>query len=396
MSDPERLEAMTRASAYVLLLFAPFMAFSVVADSSDWHGIGGPVFLGTVMAQFVAAVGTLRTSLDASLARRPLRKAWLVALAVATSAALVVAVTWFPGTLGPMPGELVLTAVVALAVGLAAVAPLLSWRVLSVIVLAFALAWGGVVAGLGHNQRDVVASIFSSVLVLLVVGFSMRSSVWMIRVFWEQEHRREVDARLAVAEERLGFSRDLHDTVGRTLATVAVKSELAAELATRGKPEAAHEMLEVRQIAEDALREMRELVAGFRAPDLEAELAGARSLLDSAGIAVSVTSDDVVLPAATQESLAWVVREAITNVVRHADASRCVIDLRVVSSPGEPSSDAVLTVTNDGAHEGERQAGNGLRGLTERLGRAGGALDVTRTGEQFRLEARVPFVKEPA
>src|SRR5690606_36238629 len=99
------------------------------------------------------------------------------------------------------------------------------------------------------------------------------------RVSWDQERRRELDARLAAAEERLRFSRDLHDTFGRTLSTVAVKAELAAELASRGKDGAVEEMREVRRVAEEALKEMRELVAGIRSPELSVELEGARSLL---------------------------------------------------------------------------------------------------------------------
>ncbi len=390
LSDPERLEAFVRVSAYVLLALAPLLAGSVVVDARDWRGAGGPVFFGAVGVQFVAAVGTLRTTLDASLGRGRVRSGWLVALGTTTAAAVAVALLWFPGTAESRPPDLVLTAVVVVAAALAAIAPLLSWRALAGVGLAGAIVWGAVVAALGGSDRDVMGAVVASATVLLVVALSMRSSVWMISVFWEQERRREIDARLAVAEERLSFSRDLHDTFGRTLATVAVKSELAAELARRGRPGAAEEMLEVRQVAEVALREMRELVAGFRAPDLGAELAGARALLGSAGIAVSVTADDGELPPATQEALAWVVREAVTNVVRHSDAARCEIVLHVETDDAPSPVSAVLEVVNDGARE-TSGSGAGLRGLAERLERVGGDLDARRDDEEFRLVARVPL-----
>ena len=142
-----------------------------------------------------------------------------------------------------------------------------------------------------------------------------------------------------------------------------------------------------RRRALPALREVRELVAGIRAPNLETELAGARSLLGSAGVSVSVTTDDAVLPPPTHEALAWVVREAVTNVVRHSGASRCTIDLRVVDGS------AVLEIVNDGAHPHEGR-GTGLVGLAERLERVAGTLRTERAGSQFRLEARVPVVQE--
>ena len=403
-SDPERLEAMTRWSAYFVLALGPFMAWTVVADASDWRGAGGPVYLALTVLQAFVAAGAMSACLDASLGRREVPHAWLVVLGGTTALVVGTALAWFPGLPEEDSTQLAFAVHVVLAVALAAASPLLSWRQVGVVALVVGLVWGGVAGLLGAGERTAVLSGAVSAGVLFLLGLSVRSSVWMIRVFWEQERRRQVDARLAVAEERLSFSRDLHDTFGRTLATVAVKSELAAELASRGRPGAAAEMLEVRQIAEDALREMRELVAGFRAPDLGSELAGARSLLGSAGVSVSVTADDGELPAAPQEALAWVVREAVTNVVRHSDAARCTIVLRVEAS-GEArggadgassSASAVLEVHNDGARRSGGSPGAGLRGLGERLAAVGGSLDAAHDGEEFHLVARVPLASEEA
>src|SRR5690606_9016579 len=127
-----------------------------------------------------------------------------------------------------------------------------------------------------------VATFVSVVLIVGGMAGSFRISAWMLGVVWEQERTRTVHARLAVAEERLRFSRDLHDVVGRTLSAIAVKSELAAELARRGQEGAVDQMLEVRELAQDSLKEARSVVAGYRTADLAAELEGDRLLLRSA------------------------------------------------------------------------------------------------------------------
>ncbi len=383
-SDPERLEAFTRWSLYLMLTLAPWMVVVILANLEEPPASGWALLALTVVQAVLAAVATA-SAVDAALGRRRPSPWRFGLLGVLTGVILSLALLEFPGA-ADAEGTTIIVHVV-LAVTLAAFAPLLSWRALVIVSVVVALGWLVTARLAGIWDAPAVGGILVTMVVMLFVPASVRSSVWMIRVSWDQERRRELDARLAVAEERLSFSRDLHDTVGRTLSTVAVKAELAAELASRGKDGAAEEMREVRRIAEDALREVRELVAGIRAPNLETELAGARSLLGSAGVSVSVTTDDAVLPPPTHEALAWVVREAVTNVVRHSGASRCTIDLRVVDGS------AVLEIVNDGAHPHEGR-GTGLVGLAERLERVAGTLRTERAGSQFRLEARVPVVQE--
>ena len=383
-SDPERLEAFTRWSLYLMLTLAPWMVVVILANLEEPPASGWALLALTVVQAVLAAVATA-SAVDAALGRRRPSPWRFGLLGVLTGVILSLALLEFPGA-ADAEGTTIIVHVV-LAVTLAAFAPLLSWRALVIVSVVVALGWLVTARLAGIWDAPAVGGILVTMVVMLFVPASVRSSVWMIRVSWDQERRRELDARLAVAEERLSFSRDLHDTVGRTLSTVAVKAELAAELASRGKDGAAEEMREVRRIAEDALREVRELVAGIRAPNLETELAGARSLLGSAGVSVSVTTDDAVLPPPTHEALAWVVREAVTNVVRHSEASRCTIDLRVVDGT------AVLEIVNDGAHPHEGR-GTGLVGLAERLERVAGTLRTERAGSQFRLEARVPVVQE--
>jgi two-component system sensor histidine kinase DesK len=200
-----------------------------------------------------------------------------------------------------------------------------------------------------------------------------------------------VQLQLAVAEERLRFSRDLHDVMGRNLSAIAVKSQLAGELVRRGRPEAADEVADIRRLAEDSLREVREVVRGHRSTDLTGELAGARSVLRAAGVACTVHGEDAgaMLPPEAQTALGWVAREAVTNVLRHSQATVCTITLR---TSGE---EAELQVVNDGVSEEMATAddghpGSGLTGLGERLTGAGGSLETRLDGSSFVLTASLP------
>ena len=198
------------------------------------------------------------------------------------------------------------------------------------------------------------------------------------------------ELQLAVAEERLRFSRDLHDVMGRNLSAIAVKSQLAGELVRRGRPEAAEEVAGIGRLAGESLREVREVVRGHRSSDLAGELAGARSVLRAAGVACAVHGEDAgrTLPGEAQTAFGWVAREAVTNVLRHSRATSCTIALRTSGGKAE------LQVVNDGV-AGEVPApdgrpGTGLTGLGERLADAGGSLETHLDGSSFFLTASLP------
>ncbi|WP_235831375.1 sensor histidine kinase [Gordonia zhaorongruii] len=208
-----------------------------------------------------------------------------------------------------------------------------------------------------------------------------RLSLWTLRVVDDLDAARRTEAKLQVAEERLRFSRDLHDVVGRGFSTIAVKSELASRLArssAEGTTErAAAEMDEVKVLAVSSMEEMRSLVRGYRGIDLAGEVAGARSLLDAAGCRLLVQGDPAAVPTPFHEAAAWVVREGTTNIVRHSAASEATLTL---------GPDA-MSLTNDGAppDPGER---SGLRGLAERIEPLGGTLETHSEGGTFSLEIR--------
>lgn len=246
---------------------------------------------------------------------------------------------------------------------------------------------GAFAAGLAGPSLALVAG--ATVVMVPFMALASRASAWSVRLIEQLAAARETQARLAVAEERLRFGRDLHDVLGRNLAVVALKSELAAQLAQRGRPEAVEHMVEVQRIARESQREIRSVVRGYRTADLHTELAGARSVLEAAGIDCRIEYGPAArLPSDVQSALGWVVREGTTNVLRHAQgASRCTMSLRT-AGPAE----ALLVMENDGGSEAPPGTGTGLAGLKERLAGLNGTLTAGQdSGGHFRLTARVPW-----
>ncbi|MGW7418165.1 sensor histidine kinase [Streptomyces sp. NPDC054863] len=245
-------------------------------------------------------------------------------------------------------------------------------------------------AGVATHRLELAVGSALSILLLGAFGLvAYRSSVWFIAMVWELDRARDAQARLAVAEERLRFGRDLHDVMGRNLAVIALKSELAVQLARRGRPEAAEQMAEVQRIAQESQREVREVVRGYREADLRNEIEGARGVLAAAGISCLVEDGlGTDLPAGLQSALGWVVRETTTNVLRHGNPKSCTLRL---TSDGVR---ALLVVENDGtaAESAVGPSGSGLAGLRERLAAVGGTLVAGATEEgTFRVTAEVPL-----
>ncbi|KUN29066.1 histidine kinase [Streptomyces antibioticus] len=201
---------------------------------------------------------------------------------------------------------------------------------------------------------------------------------------------REELARRAVEEERLRFSRDLHDLLGHTMSVIVVKSEAARRLAPRDLDAAVAQITDIESVGRQALTEIREAVTGYREGSLSTELDRARSVLEAAGVQPVVQHSGPPLAAQTEALLGWVVREAVTNVVRHGrGVARCEISVE-----GEVGRVRVRVVDDGGACGGTAGAGSGigagaaetgggsgartgtgLRGLRERLAVAGGRLE---------------------
>jgi two-component system sensor histidine kinase DesK len=214
--------------------------------------------------------------------------------------------------------------------------------------------------------------------------------------------RREL-ARLAVAEERERFSRDLHDLLGQSLSVIALKAELAGRLLPDRPDEAAGEVAELGQVARTALGEVRDAVSGYRQPTLDRELAGARMALSAAGIESEVRKSSVSLEPDVEAVLAWAVREGATNVIRHSSAHRCTLQVNasLTDAGVEVIDDGVGAALNgngnrDGVGAGDAAAagGHGLAGLAERARPLNGTIEAGGlAGGGYRLAVTVPVAR---
>jgi two-component system, NarL family, sensor histidine kinase DesK len=209
----------------------------------------------------------------------------------------------------------------------------------------------------------------------------------------ELETSRNDVARLAVAEERLRFARDLHDSLGHSLSTIVLKSELSGRLAGQDPERATSEIRDVERVARDALRDVRSVVTGYRQPALDRELEVAREVLTAAGVECDVVNQTAELPPAIDAVLAWAVREGVTNIIRHSDAQHCTI--RVIRENGT----ARLEIIDDGGKavvdSPANRTGSGLAGLSERVASAGGRLTAgMKPDGGFELVLEAPAVSE--
>lgn len=228
-----------------------------------------------------------------------------------------------------------------------------------------------------------------SPMVALLIG----TSVCVGNHYMLQKTRKDAELRLSLDEvrrlaqvaERERIGRDLHDLLGHTLSLIALKSELARKLIERDPLAARVEIAEVERVAREALAQVRRAVTGIRAAALKPELASARLLLDGDGTGLTYSLAELALTPAQETALALVVREAITNIHRHAQARQVEISLR-----GEDRC-AVLTVIDDG-RGGVGEQGNGLHGMTERIQALGGTLAIhSPPGQGTRVVARIPM-----
>ncbi|MFC7308489.1 histidine kinase [Streptomyces monticola] len=242
----------------------------------------------------------------------------------------------------------------------------------------------------------------------LLSGMVTAALITLSEKILELRETRQELARTAVEKERLRFSRDLHDLLGHTLSVIVVKSEAARRLASRDLGAALAQVHDIESVGRQALNEIREAVTGYRDGSLATELDRARDALTAAGIEPVVRQSGPPLAPETAALLGWVVRESVTNVVRHSGAAHCELDVtgtpdlvRLRVTDDGPGTGALAragtrTDTWGGTGPGPRAApqagsGLGLQGLAERLAAAGGTLSFgPRDPLGFQVTAQIP------
>lgn len=208
---------------------------------------------------------------------------------------------------------------------------------------------------------------FEEVGFLLFIALGVMAMNTATRISITRGERYERTMReLSLAQERERVARDVHDVLGHSLTVIATKTELAERLLDVDLDRARDELAQVHTLTREAIAEVRTTVGGLRAKNLGEELHSAQVALDSAGVRAHLPNNAETVDPRNRVLFAWIVREAITNIVRHAGASRVQVDL----------SEHELTVADDGHGMGGATPGNGLRGLAERVGEAGGVLTI--------------------
>lgn len=224
--------------------------------------------------------------------------------------------------------------------------------------------------------------IMSVVITALVGAVNIQAAVNAARNAKLRMAHEEIE-RLAKVAERERIARDLHDLLGHTLSVVVLKSELAQKLLTRDAPRAAQEIADVERIARDGLREVRQAITGYRSIGFGAEVEHVRHALTSAGIDATIVVQPVTLAPEQETALSLALREAATNVIRHAGATRCHI--RFYARDGSASMEV-----EDNGRGGDAPFGNGLTGMRERIQALGGVLK-RQTDHGTRLQIELPL-----
>lgn len=258
--------------------------------------------------------------------------------------------------------------------------PALGWSVFVAVVAT--VAWAQV--GFG---AILPTDIGFNILLTVNSGLIVYGLTWMARTVRQLRAARQELAKVALAETRLRFARDLHDLLGLSLSAITLKSELAYRLILLEPARARAELAEVLEISRQALADVRSVAGGYHEMSLEDECRTAESLLTTAEIDVRMDIDYGDLPPEVSTVLATVLREGVTNVLRHSKAEYCEITI------GADADGARLHIVNDGVNEPREsdQWGSGIRNLCERVAALGGQLTAGLQDDgRFGLRARIP------
>jgi two-component system sensor histidine kinase DesK len=291
-----------------------------------------------------------------------------------------------PVGLGIVGVQILLAATICLTVGQPGSATAVYVAVTCMICLPARWAWAcaalvagttyaaGLVADGWHEDRGILFGTLVAALAIWGITQAINRNVEVLAV-------REENARLALADERNRFARDLHDILGHSLTVITVKAELAQKLFDVDPARARSEVADLERLSRDALADVRRAVEGYRELTLPGELARARMALQAAEIDARLPNSTDDVPSELRELFAWTVREGVTNVVRHSGAHTCTVTLTPTSAE----------VADDGRGAGTASgSGNGLHGLRERAAAVGATVVTTTLDPGFSLKVVTP------
>jgi two-component system sensor histidine kinase DesK len=367
------LPTVRRARWFLFGLHLALVAVAPVFTISGFEDDAGDPAV-AVLAAFAIGALQLRHSFAAARGERPRGWPWTL---LALTLLVYLPMVWLGMDWAPMQYFVIASGAMLLRgwpADIAVAAPLLATA-------------AGVVGEAPINGESLVQEALAVVywIVGLVTGaVALYGSARLVRVLDELHATRAQLAELAVGRERLRVSRDLHDLLGQSLSAVSLKGDLALRL-LRSDPSAARaEIASLTEVARDTLRGVRAVTSDEHAVSLRTEIEGAVALLTAAGIDARVDLDLPGLARPVENVLAWAVREGVTNVLRHSQASTCSI------TAGRWDGNARLEIVNDGARAPVGE-GSGLAGLAERAGALTGSAAAGRTGDgRFRLLVEVP------
>ncbi|WP_178018897.1 histidine kinase [uncultured Paenibacillus sp.] len=281
------------------------------------------------------------------------------------------------------------------------------------------------VLSLLFGYRDLAASdlpfLLPFLLIMLVMPYGIRSMARRQHLEQELDRANEQIKELVKREERMRIARDLHDTLGHTLSLITLKSQLVEKLAAKDAERAQAEAREIQRTSRAALRQVRELVSDMRAITVAEALAEAGEILRAADIAFDVEGDPRLTGVSdlTQNIVSLCIKEAVTNIVKHSRATRCAVTIEIAPAEVrlqiEDNGIGLLARNGDGSDgdgasstPSDSGAGNGLKGMAERLSLIDGALTVgpgslgrssgpeSGTGRGTRLRIAIPLIVKEA
>lgn len=304
---------------------------------------------------------------SAALWRPPASYGLLLGLAVLVYGPWSVVEVYWVGQIGLLAGSALLL-----------LRPVPAWTVFALVVAS--VAWSQI------GSPAVAPRAIGSVFIMINTALVVYGLMWVARSARQLAAARRTLAAAALTEARARFARDLHDVLGLSLSAIAIKSDLALRLLTKDPQRAGPVLVEMVEVARSALATVRAVAGGRHRTSLDEECRTAERLLRAAGLEIEMHLDTAAIPPEVATELAIVLREGITNVLRHSTGTYCEV---AVSASDDV---AALHIVNDGADETTNTDGTGLPNMAERVVTLGGVLTARRIGAgRFELVASVPL-----